>query len=433
MANYAFTGVDQILVVLRGLFFPTVDGVPVLGRMSSIRAIVVSALIMTAAYHLAHTLVDWVKYKRIVDRHLVEIVKVVLFGAMMTVLSPWCKDMGKQFKGIDTGTVAGVSYHSIAANIESGKDGAVRCLGAVDIVGSYQQVLYDANTARRNQILEKMKADPAYSKAIQINEQYATGAKREGFLDRVTDIYAKFRMLGGLTSQLVKQAWDKGSLGALVEMPIEAMVKAISNSLVYLFFMAATWLAYGFFALTIVKALLIFAFYLKISVYLALILLPPCVGMAYYLPLRGIAIQMVRHLVVLMILATAYGACYKTLFSQDNIRTAMAMAMKDQLSKSRNSPITDSDIMIMQTDLWFANNSKKGVNREDDWMFFSTMDPSMIKASATAVGRVVMALGMLAMLLGRLYEMISGALEGSYDPTDLMRQQANEAAEAAKK
>jgi len=428
---------DQFLLLIKGFVYQDALGsVPVLGGVNAILLASFISLSFAAMFHVAHLYVEWIKWMRLNERRLMEIFKVVIFVVLMAFFKPWSTIQVDSNGKINTGAIAGVDYKKISDNIHVGSGQAMAAVSAVEVVARYQELLQQKNQARREKILEVIAEDPNSGNLkamIALQKEYSAkdkqGSEKTSWSQK---LITEIRRAGSLITVGVKQIYQSvmnGESSLVVDM-VKIWGKSLTNAITYYFFLVITWLAYGFFVLGLMKALFIFAFYLKLAAFMGMIFIAPAVGLAYFLPLRGFAIALIRNIVIIMILAQAYTACFQAVFSSDNIQYAMALVMKEQL---KDTPPTPEEILAMKIDLTYSTWNRTSVEDPDALTSYVTMSPAMARETASQIARIVLALSLMTMILGKLYEVIAGALDGGYDPTELLRQQAQEAAQAARR
>lgn len=426
---------EGLLVRVRGLlFFDNIGSTPVMGGIQVFMILAGIALGSALAFHVAQVFLEWVKWRKISDRSILEVFKIVMFAAAAGFFYPWATTQIEDGK-INTGSVAGISYRSISDQVQVGAAQATAALRSVSIVEQYVTLLQERNAGRREKILDAIaEQNPSFKGLVELHRQKVPRKSEQGVVSDVSGWWKRTRATVGMGTDLLWQSITQGDSKDAISM-VTVFVKALANALTFFFFMAISWLAFAFFAFGVIKAVIIFALYLKIGIFFGFILLPPMIALAYFQSMRGFAIAMARNVIVLIILATAYSNCYRVIFSQDNIQHAAELAMATSVSSTQQgtAPITREEIMALKVDLIHSSYQKTDVNDPDALSYYATLSPAMSQEVATAVAKACVALGMMAVLLGKLYEIISGAMEGGYDPTDLMRQQAQEAASAARR
>ena len=85
--------------------------------------------------------------------------------------------------------------------------------------------------------------------------------------------------------------------------------------------------------------------------------------------------------------------------------------------------------MEVEVSVVSALGNQDRVNSERYMIFeqYAAISPQDSLRILTIMSQAIFCLGFIVLILSRIYEVISGSLEGSYDPTDLIRQQAQEA------
>jgi hypothetical protein len=211
----------------------------------------------------------------------------------------------------------------------------------------------------------------------------------------------------------------------------------IGKVAVYSFYMILIYITYFFFMLSIMKAILGFAIYLKIAVLMGLIFVPPAVGLAYFVPLRGLAMNLIKQVLVLVMLTAAYGKAYAVVFNNDALNTVVTLALKDGAAAAaakaaHNDGTVDEieEMVVTVSEIVGPDRMASNPDSVDSVAFFATLDIGRIREVFLAVSRGVMMMGMMVILIGKVYEIMSGALDGAYDPSDLLRRQALETHQA---
>ncbi len=416
---------NQVVFFISGIFRANaVTGVngTLLGGLNTLTVAVGLVLTFVLVWKVMEAINHWVHDAsgHVRPEDMLAIGKVVFFYALMVLLAPWGQISLAAGLKVDTGEFGGVSYSAVTSQIDSGAKSAIKAVRAVDTVMAYEEFLNEAADRRRNQIYEKLaESDPRMRslwerRKARISPDSGTSQVKGGLLESA-------RKLATVAGVVVDAAVNgKGSMKGM----LEVIPTTIGNMAGYYFFMFLAWSAYFWFSWVVVKGVIIFSIYVKIATFLALILIPSAAGLSYFTSLRGFAVSMVRHLVVLLILANMMGAVYAAVFDQQQVKTAIAMGLKDSRfarNTAKEEP-SSGELFAMRIGLQLQDLIPA---EEATWLEkFSTTSVSNASRVAQSVMRVVAVLGVMVLFIAKLHEVINGALEGSFDASDVMRREA---------
>jgi len=428
---------DNFMKLVHGMIYPgALGGVPLFGGMGALQIIVVSLLAGVGAMHFVQTLAEWIKTRDFEVRHILEIFKIMAFVACMLAVSRWSLvDITKG--NLTTGAVGGVSYQSISAQVTGGQAQAIAALQSLDIIQAYEDALQESVADRNKSVLEAIaKEDAQVATMLAARDGAAANqGKPTGIFDSIMTAMDKGKELLAAAIEITKIAAQYGNSGTTMAVSsLEMLLQILGNVIAYAFYKVMIWITYFFFTLMVLRAIVVFAVYLKIAIFLGLIFVPPAVGLAYFLPMRGIAINLIKQVAVLMMLSTLFGASYKAVFSQSNLEYAVSLSLKDgiagniaEMSKNDLKP-TEYEKLALRLDTLVENITKTpaSATTKGTLAYWATLNVAAIRNVFLALARGVMIMGMMVVILGKVYDLVSGAVDGAYDPTDLMRQQALE-------
>lgn len=433
--------VDQTIFQVYQSFYATGTGnIPVLGGITSITAMMLAPLIIVLVIQVMHLAFEWVQNHHLEPRYVLEIIKIFCFIGAMMFVSKWGDFRGSTLGSIQNRAIGGLSVQGLLATADAGKAQAQAAIAALDVIMVYEEQLHGANgagNARYKAVLDTLrKGNPSLDTVLTARDNAAAGHGAKDF-GTIQKMGFAVQAVAGQSWTAIKNIASNLSLAgfgpALATSGISLIVGMLGKVAVYAFYLAAIYVTYFFFALSTMKALLIFWVYLKIAIVLAFILIPPAIGMAYFSPLRGIAMNVVKQLLVLIMLASAYGKAYQSIFSAENLQQVVTIALSsgaagDIADAAHNTTtMTTTDAMAtVVTEIMGSDNFGKKAEQTQAVAYFAALDITTIRAVFLAISRGVMMLGMMVVLLGRVYEIIGGALEGGFDPADLLRRQAME-------
>ena len=433
--------VDAVAFQIYQAFYSTGTGnIPVFGGISSLTMLMLSPLVIVMAMQWMHLAHEWVQSQRVDPKYITEIIKILFFIGAMIFVSRWGNFSGSTMSGLQNKAIGGVSVQGLFAQVDGGQKQAVAAISALDVISVYEEQLHGPNgagNARYKKVMDTLrKKNPNLDKVLAARDQAAAGQGGRSFGTAERAGMALQAVAGqGWTAlkEMVTNMSISGAVTSLATSGTSLILGMVAKVGAYAFYLALVWVTYFMFALSVMKALLIFAVYLKIAILLAFVLIPPAIAMAYFAPLRGMAMNVVKQLLVLIMLSAAYGQAYQVIFSQDNLQKVVTMALAngaagDIADAAHNKDTIDEiDAMVITvTEIIGSDNFGEKSKETQAVAYFAAMDVSTIRKVFLAISRGVMVLGMMVILLGKVYEIISGALDGGYDPTDLLRRQGME-------
>lgn len=379
---------DELLVWLQNAFEMTL-----FPSYNSFALIVGTILGGFLAWHAVQAFIVWFKDRYPAWNHIQQVVLAMIFLLMMRGAMPLAKG----------GSFFGMSYGSVTAPLsESALQKMVDGIRTVDIVIAWNKALDEARAAKVDRTIKAMaKYDPNLAKVYEKRQKELPGssAKEGGFLMKVREAWMGARILAGPNG---------------VTEVSKSFVKAAFLRVAYMIGTYVLTLAYIGLAISSIRTLLLFALYLKIAVWLGLYLMPGMIGMAFWPATRGIAVQAIKNIVVLTVMAAAVTQIAGMAFSQKNLTNYIALAMKDAPMGPKAEEVSKGDVAMLMVSTEMREAARRNLTTEDT-AYFMGMDFGDFYNSGLAVWRVMIVIWLLMTMLHKLYDAITGALDGHWD------------------
>lgn len=307
----------------------------------------------------------------------------------------------------------GISYTEMVRPLnDDAVKQSIKAIQSVDLVAAWNASLKEMRANRRLFVIKEIaKTDPALAATL---AERLTHAKEtlgnhaeKGFFSRT---WGRMKGLADLASTAASaftnpSAWK--DLGIIwLKQQIAPIVALVVDGVLYVSMMGV--------AFSLAKVFLIYILSLKLASLLACAVLPPIACLAYFSPLRGLAVRSIKNIMALMIMTSLMGTVLRTALSDANIESMVAMSMSNQLANV-DRPLSDSDVLAMKLETSLEQIVGPDADPEDG-TFWTGVEIEDLQNSVQAIFRVLFVLGLTGVMLGGLYDLISGAMSGSWDP-----------------
>jgi hypothetical protein len=331
-----------------------------------------------------------------------------------------------------------VSVQSLFANINNGENQAIKAVTSLDIISLYEDQLQNQEAVgnqQYNRVVAVMrKNNPRLDAIMSAREDAYAAQGRTGVLGAVARGRAKGSLIVNAALIAGKAAWDSGfSIWGAAMQGAKLLFGMVAKVATYFFYMALLYISYFFFVLILMRAILGFAIYLKIACLLGLILVPPAIALSYFQPLRGLAMNLVKQVLVLIMVTSAFGTAYASVFSNANLNKVVALALSKGAAGQAADAANNSNLIGQAEEMAVTVAAILGPDKNtydpekvESLAYFVAVDNNRAREVFLAVSRGMMMLGIMSIVIGKLYQVISGALDGGYDPGDLLHRQALE-------
>lgn len=298
------------------------------------------------------------------------------------------------------GTWFGISYPTITAPLNSAAvDESIKPLVALDIVVAWSDALRESADLRRQKILEYIGTqDPSVQDTYAKRILYAYGDAQNfklgiiGWIKAAKDITVSF---------------FKGDL-------IAGQIRNLVNTAFVGLIGMACIIAMGAFIFQTARTIILLAFYLKLGVLLTMSVVPFAIGVLYFRSLRHMGLAILRQVLVMMIVAGALTGAVKAVFSQEALTRAMAYALRADLAPL-STPVTDRDVIDFKAEIDTAVVVQAvGVVGNPDPLNGVTIRQGF-EASLVMI-KMMFVLGVMLMVLTKLVDLITGLINGHWDP-----------------
>lgn len=298
------------------------------------------------------------------------------------------------------GTWFGISYPTITKSLDAtAVEDSIRPLVALDIVTAWADALKESGALRREKIMEYI--------GTQDLATQDTYAKR--ILYVTTNGDANLMGLGdwaGVATNLGAELLN----GELVASGARNLLNSAFMGLIAM----ACVVAMGAFIFQAARTIILLVFYLKLGVLLTMSVIPFAIGVLYFKSLRHMGLAIIKQVLVLMIVAGALTGAVKTVFSQDALTQAMAAALRANLAPL-TSPITDREVMDFKAEIDTAVvNQVLGSPTNPDPLNGLSLQQGF--DSALVMIKMMFVLGIMLMILSKIVDVITGLIDGHWDP-----------------
>jgi len=298
------------------------------------------------------------------------------------------------------GTWFGISYPTITAPLNgSAVEDSIKPLVALDIVVAWGDALKESAALRREKIMEYIGTQDLATKDTYANRLlYVTS---NGSIDKMSP------------GDWIGVAMNLGSEMVNGDLLASGARNLLNTAFVGLIAMACV-VAMGAFIFQAARTIILLIFYLKLGVLLTMSILPFAIGVLYFKSLRHMGLAILKQVLVLMIVAGALTGAVKTVFSQDALTQAMAVSLRANLAPL-TSPITDREVMDFKAEIDTAVvNEALGASTNPDPLNGLTVQQGF--ESALVMIKMMFVLGIMLMILSKLIDVITGLIDGHWDP-----------------
>ena len=303
------------------------------------------------------------------------------------------------------GSFMGISYPTITAGVQRGPmANALNTVAAVDVVANWEECIQEYGKDRDQKILQYIATkDPdtyaTYLKATQINGDQSLSPT---VMERLKFIWEGTKVV---TQGVVTGSFEQLEAKAMLNLCLYGLMKLVIIILCLLFVYHAG------------RTIILLAFYVQFSALLSMIVLPAAIGLLYFERMRHAGIAVIKQVVVLMLVAGVMSGAVTAVFSSTNIKTAMTIAMKGELAPYANK-ITDNDVIAFKAKTLASLESSivADIAQSPSYAAAMTMSIQENFASSIAVIKIMFILGTMLMVIGKLFDLVNGALGEFWDP-----------------
>jgi hypothetical protein len=392
------------------------------------------------AWHACQLLLAWYRNHALDWTHVHKLaVGFIIMGLMAMAPAP-----GGQ------GSIFGYSYkNSVGGLGDKGLRQMANAIKTVNIVTSWDAALVEAKKAKQKRTLEWMtKHEPAmraaFDRTVKASnaEPVPPGSDPpsgepagEGELGKSNADGKGWQAIQAASSRLINFGKDvmavfdlamdiqnegRGKLLAELGGTIfrATLMKAIHTAASYAFS-----LAYIALAIYSLRLLLIFAVTLKIGLWLGFYFLPPMLGLMFWEKTRHFAIQAIKNIVIMTIIAGSLTTITGAIFSPQQIKSYAATSLKETPTGSRATSITKSDVLLLYGEALIYGKDADNPNKlqPSDDVFYLTMDMTTFFSSMLAPVKIMVIIWLMMSVIAKIYEAIQGTLDGRWDANSEFR------------
>lgn len=302
------------------------------------------------------------------------------------------------------GSYLGVSYTGVTQGLErKNMTGALQVLAAVDVVSNWVSCLNDFSQDRDQKMLEYIAAkDPGtyqtYMRALQINGNPGISPT---MVERLEFAWEGIKEL--LTTSMAEKVALVAQVGCNLCLYGLTMLVVLLCSLLFVYHAGRT--------------IILLAFYIKLAALLSMIVLPAAIGILYFERLRHAGIAIIKQIIVIMLVSGIMAGAVKTVFSNQNIKTALTVVMQNELNAYANK-ITDYDFQTFKLKTFVGLEQRLLADSAPSPQLAAamTMSPNEAWASCLAVIKIMFILGTMLIVIGKLFDIVNGVLGEMWDP-----------------
>jgi hypothetical protein len=299
-------------------------------------------------------------------------------------------------------------------------------MGAVNVVAIWGDALQELRQDRRDTMIAQMgkgKTDDAASlAAADASAGLATGKPED--LEKASAMAKVWAAAKGFASDAIDKGETildtVGAMGAVTVQMGNLFSKIVSNMVTYALVCLGIIIGYVVFVFMFAKNFLMLFVYFKIALKMYSLFIPSLIMLGCFQSTRNFAFGAIRYGVVMLMTLQLLFPAMESVFSEEHFEAAITHALqrnpianKDYIQGTAAGDLTYATVRLDNDLSQLYGEMPSGFSNPFFWAETSVAD---IMWSSIAVAEVMFVMSLMASLVLKMYELVSGTLNGSWNP-----------------